>query len=174
MLFNPNAHTSGPTRLTDKDVHAVIVRCDYRPDVTTPNVSNGKALQMYFGVVDESAKGIILEKTFFIEGTKNDQAACNVLASVCRTVDFTEPLTEDNIESWCANIASVSGPAKIVTEPDPRNSKYRRLLYVNNPEGCSREIRDELADDIEAMRAAAAKNAERLALANGTQEDVAL
>ena len=173
MLFDPTQHTDTPARLTDKDVHAVIVRADYRDTINTPNVQNGKGLQVYFGIVEEGARGIVLEKTFFIEGTSNDQAARNVLADVCRTVGHNEPLSADNIEAWCSGIATDTTPVKLVTRPDPKNPKYRRLQYVNQPTAYA-DARKLYSEQIEEMRLLAAKNSERLSLSSGGSEDVAV
>ena len=173
MLFDPTQHTSTPTRLTEDPVHAVIVRADFRASIDTPNVKGGKGLHLYFGVVEEGARGIVLEKTFFIEGTQNDDAARNVLADVCRIAGQTEPLTADNLEDWCNNISLSSAPVKIVTQPDPKNPKFRRLQYVNKPTGYG-DAREVYGDQIEAMRGLAEKSAQRLSLNAGGLEDVAL
>ena len=173
MLFNPENYTSTPTRLTEDDVHAVVVRCDYRDSIDTTKVKGGKGLNVYFGIVEDGARGIVLEKTFYTHGTQNDEAARNVLAAFCRTVGHTAPLTEENLAEWCADIALSTGPVKIVTQPDPKNPKFRRLQYVNKATGYD-DAREIFNDQIEDMRAIAAKSADRLTLNTGGTEDVAL
>ena len=172
-LFQPSLYTSSPARLGEEDVHAVIVRCDFRPEINTTNIKGGTGLHMYFGVVEEGARGILLEKTFFIEGTQNDDAARNVLASVLRTVGQSGDLTEDNLEAWCNSIATTSSPLKIVTQEDPKNPKYRRVQFLNSPTAYG-DAREVYAEQISAMADLAEQSSTRLALAAGGNEDVAL
>jgi len=172
-LFTPSLYTSSPARLTEEDVHAVIVRCDYRPVINTPKVKNGQGIHLYFGVVEEGARGIVLEKTFYFKGTQNDDASRNVLASVLRTVGHADDLTEENLADWCDSIATTSGPLKIVTQEDPKNAKYRRIRFLNSPTAYS-DAREVFAEQISAMADLAEQSSTRLALATGGTEDVAL
>ena len=174
MFFDPNKFET-PSRVDiNAPATAIPVRADYDAKVNTPNVTNGKAISIQWGLVGDNGRGTVIRQTYFIEGTSADDKARSVLAGTCKAIGFTDGLESlEVVDQWLSQMVESANPVTLVLEPEGNDSKYARVRYVNpcKAEGYTgTRIRAEFGDLITAMTAKADESAKRLESARTAHE----